>query len=168
MQFLNPQIVDPHFGISKGMHVADFGSGAGQLKVNGISVFGNSISASANGNVLTLNNTQSATNNGIILFQRQGTNKFYVGLDASDNFAILNNISTSVLFNITPAGNAMVSGTLAVTGTGNSSIDGNLAVSGVFNLAGQSFNSNSGITPAGSCPINVGGTTYYIVLATSQ
>jgi len=29
MQFLNPQIVVPHFGITKGMHVADFGSGGG-------------------------------------------------------------------------------------------------------------------------------------------
>jgi tRNA A58 N-methylase Trm61 len=29
MQFLNPQIVIPHFDIAEGMHVADFGSGAG-------------------------------------------------------------------------------------------------------------------------------------------
>lgn len=29
MQFLNPSIVVPHFDITEGMHVADFGSGAG-------------------------------------------------------------------------------------------------------------------------------------------
>jgi hypothetical protein len=146
---------------------SDFSSGAGQLKVNGVSVFGNTLSATANGNVLTLNNTQSATNNGLILLQRQGTNKFYVGLDPSDNFSILNNKATTALFGLTSAGNATVHGTLAVVGTGNSTVAGGLAVSGVFNLAGQSLNVNSSVTPDGTFPMNVGGTTIHVMYTNS-
>lgn len=81
---------------------------------------------------------------GVIAVQRSGANKFFVGLDASDNFALLNAAGGASNLTITDTGAVTIRSTLAVTSdfavntnkftvaasTGNTVVAGTLAVTG--------------------------------------
>lgn len=68
----------------------------------------------ASGLALALNFSGSAAINALLNGQRGGTSKWYLGLDASDHFAIINAAGTTVTFLVDDSGNASTTGTLKI------------------------------------------------------
>ena len=69
------------------------------------------------GVVANLDNTAAAALNGMIAAERGGSVAYYIGFDASDNFALLNIAANAANLTVTDAGNVTIRGTTTLTDT---------------------------------------------------
>jgi len=82
------------------------------------------VDGTVSGVVTTLDNTASAGLNGMLAAKRGGSVAYYIGFDASDNFALLNIAADAANLTVTDIGDTTIRGDLAVTGTGPHAIGG--------------------------------------------
>src|SRR4029077_1675190 len=67
------------------------------------------------GTALLVNWLGAAGTLGVMAIERGGTPKYYLGLDASDNFALLNAAGTNINMRVDASGNTTIAGSLVYT-----------------------------------------------------
>ncbi len=96
--------------------VGTTGAFSSTLAVTGTSTIAH-VDATVSGVVANLDNTAAAALNGMIAAERGGSVAYYIGFDASDNFALLNIAANAANLTVTDAGNVTIRGTTTLTDT---------------------------------------------------